>query len=55
MFIIIYYKISRFLKVIIVKNGLKVLNKNKQVFTKSEITKMLNILEYSEIGGETNV
>jgi len=52
-FIIIYYKISKFLKVKIVKNGLRVLNVNKQIFTKSEITKMLNVLKYSEnIGSE---
>ena len=55
MFVILYVKISKYLKVKQVKNGLRVLNINKQIFTKFEIEGMLKVFKYIEKRGEINV
>jgi len=47
-FITLYFKISKYLKVKQVKNGLKVMNVNKRIFTKSEILGMYKIFKILE-------
>lgn len=48
MFVILHVKITKYLKVKQVKNGLRVLNINKQIFTKLEVEGMLKVFEYIE-------